>query len=97
MVNNNIMVLLIIEIIIINQECKINKFGIIINIMEIMEIMDIQFNTIEIEWIQLINIDKTIENQNINRILKTHLHKILVKSKTTYKEIIKHIKNMKVE
>jgi hypothetical protein len=94
MANNNIMVLLIIEIIIINHECKINKFGIIINIMEI---MDIQFNTIEIEWIQLINIDKTIENQNISKILKTRLHKTLVKSKTTYKEIIKHIKNMKVE
>lgn len=62
-----------------------------------MEIMDIQFNTIEIEWIQLINIDKTIENQNISKILKTRLHKTLVKSKTTYKEIIKHIKNMKVE
>lgn len=59
--------------------------------------MDIQFNTIEIEWIRLININKNIGNQNINRMLKTHHHKTLVKSKTTYKEIIKHIKNMKVE
>jgi hypothetical protein len=62
-----------------------------------MEIMDMQFNTIEIGWIRLINIGKIIDNQNINKILKILHHKILVKSKITHKEIINHLKNMKVK